>query len=530
MKLTFLWPTRPVSRIGWLWLTLVALVPVPAQGADLWLEPLRFRSERPGGRIGIRARLGDQRRSRALERQRERTRGLWIQGPTGWSEVSGEAGDDPIGLARLEGEGAHLLAYRGRPGFGRLGNAGWLRLFRESGRDPADAPLRVTPVRYQRSAKALVLAGAPQARPWERALGLELELIPLAAPHGLSEARAGDERRLAPLPFRLVWRGVPQAEVELRAWPTEGEPIAEVLSATTNAKGEASLHLTRRGAWVVCATALREGDLTRWEAAFTSFSFSADPAPPARGPAALARALREAQRRQVLAPLLGTHHFTFNRRHYEGGKEVGVDEMIMTYTLRLDAPSVADSGSLRVAVDVSPQGTPHGVVFEYSIDLRSGRLRWLSNNEGRFVPKGNQLQTARGPAEVDQDLLLPKVVGVFLVPMLAAAMPDALPSSLRLVDLTPFATLSRPLLLRPARSGEADYSASFETWVTEEGRSLPTTRVRAARSGPFKGKLVEIRTQSLQGVRGPVVSLNDCKRITPAQFKARWRAWFGERK
>lgn len=522
-------PTRSL-RVCVVGLALLA-APAAASAADLWLEPVRFRLERGEGRVGVRARLGDGRASRPLVRQRRRTRGVWVQGPQGWSEAEGREGDDPIGLASLSGDGAHLLAYRGQPGFGRLGGEGWLRLFRESGQDQTEAPTRVTGVRYLRSAKSLVLAGAPKGQPWTRAVGLELELIPLAAPHELSEARAGEAKGLAPLPLRLVWSGRPQAGVELRAWPLEGQPLSEPLTATTDARGVASLRLTRRGPWVVAATALRAGDLTRWEAGFTSFSFSADPAPPAPGPAALAAALREARQRGALKAILGTHHFTFNRRHFEGGKEVGVDETLMTYRVSLDAPSRdLPVGGLRVAVDVSPRGTPHGIVFEYAIDLRDGELRWLRNNEGNFVPRAGRLETARGPARVDQALLLPKVVGVFLVPMLAQALPESLPSSLRLTDLTPFATLSRPLLLRPARAGEPDYSSEFETWVTEEGRARPTTRVRAARSGPFRGKLIEIRTRSLIGIDGPVVSLNDCSRITPVDYAKRWRAWFGEQK
>jgi len=509
----------------------VLLIAAPLDAADLWLEPLRFRAERGEGRIGVRARLGDPRRSRPLVRQAKRTEGIWVQGPRGWEEVAGEEGDDPVGLVRLRGDGAHLLAYRGKPGFGRLGGEGWLRLFRESGQDQTEAPTRVSGVRYLRSAKSILLAGAPKGQAWTRRLGLELELIPLAAPHELSEASKEGVKRLSPLPLRLVWKGAAQAGVELRAWPLQGEQLPEPLSVVTNQRGEASLRLTRRGPWVVCATTLRKGDLTKWEASFTSLTFSADAAPPARGPEALAAALRTARQRGVLKSLLGTHHFTFNRRHFEGGKEVGVDETLMTYTVSLDPPKPdAASGSLRIAVDVSPRGTPHGIVFEYAIDLGDGRLRWLRNNEGRFTPERGRLETARGPARVDQDLLLPKVVGVFLVPMLAQALPEALPASLRLVDLTPFATLSRPLTLRPARVGEDDYSARFETWVTEEGRARPTTRVRAARSGAFQGKLVEIRTRSLIGIDGPVVSLNDCRRISPQAYRDLWRAWFGERK
>ncbi|MBL4848597.1 MAG: DUF4198 domain-containing protein, partial [Planctomycetes bacterium] len=260
----------------------------PAWAADLWLEPARFRFEASGGRVGVRAQLGTPRSARPQLRRAARAQGLWVQGPQGWLEAPGKSGDDPIGMASLRGDGAHLLAYRGKRGFGRLGNEGWLRLFRETGRDVADAPTHVTSVLYQRSAKALVLAGPPRGAPWLKALGLELELIPLAAPHELADAPGG----LASLPLRLVWRGQPQVGVELRAWPLDGAKLKEAITATTDKRGQASIRLTRRGAWVVCATALRKGDLTRHEVGFTSFSFSADPAPPAPGPAALARALR----------------------------------------------------------------------------------------------------------------------------------------------------------------------------------------------------------------------------------------------
>ena len=514
------------------------------RAADLWLEPLSYRSPSAERRIGVQARFGDLRASRVEERRLERLEGLWVQGPRGWAEVAGEAGDDPLGLAPIRGEGAHLLALRGRAGSGRLAPEGWRRLFAESGRDPADAPGEVSEVRYVRYAKALILAGAAGVRgqPWAKPLGLELELLLLAAPHDSPSSSAGG---IEGLPLQLVAGGRPLAGVPLRAWCLDVDPLREgaelpaLVTATTDAEGIARLDLPRRGRWVVCATALAPGDLTRWEAAFTSLSFSADPAPPVRGPAALALALSEARERDLLRPLLGVHHFRFDRRYFgPAGEEQGADHTLMTYTLELDesAPGPPTPGEaepeegpvLRVAVDVSSQGRAHAVVFEYAIDVTSGRLRWLRNQSGDFRPEAGRLALPAGEVEVDEELLLPKVVGVFLIPQLAAALPPgSLPSALRLIDLTPFATLSRALLLRPARPGEADFDPQATTWVTEEGRAARTTRVRVAHSGPFRGKLIEIQTRSEVDAGGQLRMLNDCARLSPEDYRAQFQAWFG---
>ena len=517
---------------------LVALVPLvalvlllllarsaPAAAADLWLEPLSYRSLEADRRVGVRLFLGDWRSARVEARRPERMAGLWVQGPRGWTEVRGRGGDDPIGLAPLEGEGAHLLAWRGRPGFGRLAPAAWLRLFEESGRDPAEAPTEVEGVRYTRCAKALVLAGGSGASgdPWARPLGLELELSLLGAPHDWPSSASGG---LEGLPVKLLRGDRPLAGVLLRAWCLDaaGEARAPI-RARTDASGVARLDLPQRGRWVVCATALAPGDLTRWEASFTSLSFSAEAGPPVRGPAALAAVLARAREANALRPLLGVHHFRFDRRYFgPAGEAQGVDETLMTYTLSLDE----EASELRVAVDVSPRGRAHAIVFEYAVDVATGRMAWLHNSEGAFAPQGGALALPGGASSVDEALLLPKVVGVFLIPQLAAALPPgSLPGALRLVDLTPFATLSRPLILRPARVGEPDHSPEVTTWVTEEGGPGVTTRVRVAGAGPFRGKLIEIQTRSEVDAAGQLRTLNDCARLSPEDYRARFRDWFG---
>ncbi|MGE0707909.1 MAG: DUF4198 domain-containing protein [Planctomycetota bacterium] len=506
---------RPLS------LLLLLLAALPAAAADLWLEPIDFR---PGaeGRVGVRARLGESVPSaRAVARRADRLRDVWVRGPRELAAVAGEEGDDPLAMVPVQGSGLHAVGYRGRVGLGTLARAGFERLVREAGTRLGD-PLEdaTVTVLYARHAKALLYAGEGGAPgPYDRALGLDLELVPLDDPHALREEQGG-----LPLRVRLVWGGRAVAGAEVRARCLDPSAPEAQASARTDAAGAAVLRLPRRGGWALCATGVRPGvDLAPWEVAFTSLAFDAAPRPPAPGAPALAAVLARALERGTLRRALGVHHFTFDRRHYdEAGHEVAVEASIMTYTLSLDEAR----GSFRVAVDVSPQGHPHGIVFDYEVGL-DGRLRRLQNQEGTWALEGVRLGLPGGARVVDPRLLLPKVVGAFAIPMLAEA---GAPRAIRLVDLTPFGTLSRAMTFEEVGPGHEDHAADAVTWVTHEGRPQRTTRVRVATRGPLAGKLIEIQTRSEVDERGRVRALNDCQRLDSAEYERRWKAWFGERR
>ena len=492
---------------------LLGLLAPSTWAADLWLEPSQTRPE-ARGRVGVRARLGDATRSRPVSRRPERLEHLRARGPAGWVEVPGQPHDDPAGMVPLQGAGLHAVVWRGKLGFGRLGAAGLQRLIAESGARVEAPSEPVVHLVYRREAKALLHAGeGGQGPDATRPLGLELELTPLLSPHQLAEGAKG----LSALPLRLTWSGRPVVGAELRVFGAGEHPPLR-----TDARGEARLRLPRRGRWVIAATALRAGrDLARYEVAFTSLSFDAAVEPPTPGAPALAAVLTRALESGAIQRVLGRHCFRFDRRSYdEAGREVATTPMLMTYELSLDRAAE----SLVVAVDVSPRAEAHAITFRYEVGL-DGRFRRLTNRDGEFALKGSALALPQGAtAQVEPRLLLPKVVGVFALPMLHD---QGLPARIRLVDLTPFATLSRPLVLQRVTVGP-ELDAKHHTWTTEEGRAGWTTRVRVAREGPFAGKLVEIRTRSELDAGGRLRALNDCRRLSPAEFARSWKEWFGE--
>jgi uncharacterized GH25 family protein len=120
------------------------------------------------------------------------------------------------------------------------------------------------PVReiYSRCAKSLLRVGDGSSG-YDRALGLELELVPERDPYSLKPGEA--------LPVRLLYRGEPLDGALVIALAS---PDSKVSART--AGGRASLVLDRPGRWLVKAVHMvpaPEGSGAEWESLWASLTF-----------------------------------------------------------------------------------------------------------------------------------------------------------------------------------------------------------------------------------------------------------------
>lgn len=219
-----------------------------APAHDFWLEPSAFQVQ-PQQPFAVRLRVGDAMPGEAVKRNPERI--VRFAAVVAGQDVPLEAGPaaDIAGLGRISAAGYHALVFRSKPARIELEAAKFEAYLKEEGlehiaalraeRGQSDRPGREL---YARCAKALLRVG-DAAGGYDVAVGLELELIPTAAPHALAPGAAGTFTLLhlgKPLPGALV-KGHCRDDPTLR--PT----------TRTDANGRATLPLGRGGMWAICA-------------------------------------------------------------------------------------------------------------------------------------------------------------------------------------------------------------------------------------------------------------------------------------
>lgn len=243
---------------------------------DFWIEPSSFRPA-PGERVAVRLRVGENLKGDPVPRNPGRIERFAAFGPAGESEVVGIAGSDPAGWTVPTGPGLHWIVFdsnhasleQAGPKFDAyLGEEGLERI-RELRKGAG--PVKEI---YSRCAKALLRVGLRVENPssgYDRALGLELELVPERDPYSLKPGEA--------LPVRLLYRGKP-LDGALVAGMASSEVSGARVSART-AGGRASLVLDRPGFWLVKAVHMvpaPEGSGAEWESLWASLTFEL-PAP-----------------------------------------------------------------------------------------------------------------------------------------------------------------------------------------------------------------------------------------------------------
>ena len=245
-------------------LILLGLLAAPAAAHDFWIEPSTFRPA-PGERVAVRLRVGEGLKGDPVPRNPDRIERFAAIGPAGETEVVGIPGSDPAGWTMPAGPGLHWIVFdsnhasleQAGPKFDAyLGEEGLERI-REL--QKGAGPVKEI---YSRCAKSLLRAGEGSSG-YDRALGLELELIPERDPYTLKPGEA--------LPVRLLYRGKP-----LDGALVVGMASPEAKVSARTAGGRASLVLDRPGLWLIKAVHMvpaPEGSGAEWESLWASLTF-----------------------------------------------------------------------------------------------------------------------------------------------------------------------------------------------------------------------------------------------------------------
>lgn len=228
---------------------LIGALAAPLQGHDFWIAPSAYRVA-PETAVTLRLMVGDRFRGEALARdprQLVRFAAVFAGDRDRERAIPGRPGSDPAGVVRLEEPGLTTIVYRSRGAIAELAPEAFAGYLEEEGLAPLLAsppPAHTVREHFSRCAKTLIAVGDAAERPgYDRPVGLDLELVPLADPYALA---AGDT-----LPMRLLLRGAPAAGVRVAALHHD-RPETPVM-AVTDDQGEVALALPRAGPWLIKA-------------------------------------------------------------------------------------------------------------------------------------------------------------------------------------------------------------------------------------------------------------------------------------
>jgi uncharacterized GH25 family protein len=247
----------------------------PASAHEYWLMPERFTAA-PGERIGIAHRVGAGWPGETLPRDPARVRRFTLVDAQGERRIGGAPGADPAGIATLGGPGLATAVYHSTATSLVLDAAAFESYLREEGlerileqRAAAGASAAPGRERFVRHAKALIAvgeAGAPAA-PFDRAVGLDLELVPETDPRTLAGGGS--------FAVRLLHLGRPLAGALVKAIPqADGEPRVERRS---DEAGRVLLALPSAGVWLINAvhmTPVPPGSDADWQSLWSSLTFA----------------------------------------------------------------------------------------------------------------------------------------------------------------------------------------------------------------------------------------------------------------
>ncbi|HYN20943.1 MAG TPA: DUF4198 domain-containing protein [Thermoanaerobaculia bacterium] len=252
--------TRTLILLGFL-LTGPAL-----RAHDFWIEPSSFRPQ-PGARVAVQLRVGEHLQGDPVPRDPRRIERFAVVGPAGEKEAVGLAGADPAGWIAPAEPGLHWIVFDSNHAsleqtaekFDRYLDEEGLERVRELGPSKTGTVKEI----YSRCAKSLLAIGGTAGTGWDRAIGLELELVPERNPYDL---KAGES-----LPVRLLYRGQPLAGALVKAVAANAE-----VSARSDSNGRAELRLDRPGLWLIKAVHMvpaPKGSVADWESLWASLTF-----------------------------------------------------------------------------------------------------------------------------------------------------------------------------------------------------------------------------------------------------------------
>jgi uncharacterized GH25 family protein len=253
----------------------LAFAAAAARAHDFWIEPSSFHPD-PGSEIAVALRVGQDFRGEPVPRNPPLIQRFALLSGRTETPIDGLPGADPAGQLRIPAAGVYWIAFRSGRSSITLEGDKFEKYLSEEGleavsktRGARGESAKPAHEVYSRSVKCLLVSGNPgaSAKDFDRPLGLTLELIPRRDP---GKAIPG------PLPVALLYDGKPLPGALVVAM--EQGSSADKVSARTDARGEATLKLPRKGVWLVKAvhmTPAPAGFGAEWESVWTSLTFEA---------------------------------------------------------------------------------------------------------------------------------------------------------------------------------------------------------------------------------------------------------------
>jgi uncharacterized GH25 family protein len=261
------------KAMGWLAIGVLSHTLVATAFAhDFWIEPSTFHPD-PGSTVGLGLRVGQNLSGDPVARNAQLIERFTVVSKAGSEiEVRGIDGREPAGLFAAAEKGLYLAGYRSKAAPVDLPAGKFEKYLLEEGlesiitlREKRGEQTKDGKELYSRCAKSLLIAGNDPHGPFDRELGLTLELIPRRNPYALGE-RA--------LPIRLVFQKKPLAGVLVVAMSQE-DPTQR-LTARSNEHGLVSFRFPRRGVWLVKAVHMFRAPASSgadWESLWASLTF-----------------------------------------------------------------------------------------------------------------------------------------------------------------------------------------------------------------------------------------------------------------
>jgi uncharacterized GH25 family protein len=245
-----------------------------AQAHDLWLIPPEKTA--PGQSVVIQASVGmDFPKSVHAADTEQYPRKLVVQPKGPLLPLKSAGKQDLIALLQFEPTqpGVHVVAVETAPKILELPAEafneylvmdGLPHIFRLRAKEKSlDKPAKE---RYQKSPKALVAVGEGRLGPWDQAVGLPLEIIPLQNPFLL---KAADTLRV-----RVLFHGKPLEQANL-GWHRPGDGDMPGGTVRTNAKGEALIPIADNGLITLRLTHMTRPKTadSEWESFWTTLTW-----------------------------------------------------------------------------------------------------------------------------------------------------------------------------------------------------------------------------------------------------------------
>jgi uncharacterized GH25 family protein len=235
-------------------LLLLALLAVPVQAHDFWIEPSSFRPTL-GETFTASLYVGQDFAGDPVPRSKSLLDAFVVRDAAGERAVNGFENQDPAGFVRIDEAGTAVIGYRSKPSPLEITPEKFAQFLREEGIRGVTVANKPHREHFYRYAKTIVQAGKASPAVAAKPLGYRLELVPLDAAH-----------------YQLLFEHKPLAGVQVVAIARDEE---KKLSARTDAGGRVTFDLPS-GVWLVKAVHLVRAPTNagvEWESLWASLTF-----------------------------------------------------------------------------------------------------------------------------------------------------------------------------------------------------------------------------------------------------------------